>query len=250
MDVFIRMWNEWRSGKTSLSLKKGVIGGACVVIGGGVLYQLGVVRGLDGSPSTNPVAFQAVPDAVAETTAFEEVMGTDALESHEASSVAEPTLIYVDLKGAVAQPGMYAFEAGQRVNDAIMKAGGFTAEAAQEVINLAQVLEDQMVIQVPTKTQLEEGMSVNGIALPQSPQAAVSTPSSASPSETENALVNLNTATAAELTTLPGIGEKKAKKILEYREQYGAFQTIEDLMKVSGIGQNTFDALKDQVRVQ
>ena len=152
----------------------------------------------------------------------------------------QETIIYVDIKGEVREPGVYQLSNGARVMDAIESAGGLTNEADEDQLNLALLLSDQMVIVVPNITQtLEEEYSLvnhfaNEIA-----------------EEPHNDLkININVADVAELTLLPGIGEKKAQAIIDYREEYGSYQTIEDLMNVSGIGQKTFDKLSSMISVQ
>ncbi|KXT78399.1 helix-hairpin-helix domain-containing protein [Streptococcus sp. DD13] len=155
----------------------------------------------------------------------------------EAETELASTRIQVDVKGAVQSPGLYELSADSRVNDAIQLAGGFTQQADIKSVNLAQKLTDEGVVYVATK---EEGIS----ALP-SPNAASSDQISSSKEER----VNINTATAEELQTLTGVGQKKASDIIAYREENGPFQSIEDLSKVSGIGQKTIEKWKDHVTV-
>lgn len=149
-------------------------------------------------------------------------------------------IIYVDIKGEVRDPGVYQLSNGARVMDAIESAGGLTNEADEDQLNLALLLSDQMVIVVPNINQtLEEEFSmVNYFA-------------NETDEDSHNELkININVADVAELTLLPGIGEKKAQAIIDYREEYGSYQTIEDLMNVSGIGQKTFDKLSSMISIQ
>lgn len=141
----------------------------------------------------------------------------------------------VDVKGAVAKPGVYVLSPDARVQDAIQAAGGFSAEADSRSINLAMKVQDEMSVYVP-----QTGEEIVLPAL------------SASPTGTgdNDTLVNLNTATEAELTTLPGIGPSKAAAILTYRTDNGNFKTIEELKEVTGIGDKTFDQLKDAITVK
>lgn len=149
-------------------------------------------------------------------------------------------IIYVDVKGEVRDPGVYQLSNGARVMDAIESAGGLTNEADEDQLNLALLLSDQMVIVVPNINQtLEEEYSmVNHFAneIDEDPHNELK--------------ININVADVAELTLLPGIGEKKAQAIIDYREEYGSYQTIEDLMNVSGIGQKTFDKLSSMISVR
>jgi len=152
-----------------------------------------------------------------------------------AEAAPEPALLAVDIKGAVEQPGLYWFRQGQRVNDALA-AAGLLPEADTDLLNLAAPLTDGQQLVVPYLSLGEEqrqqrygelaaGGSVSG-------------------------LVNINSATLAELTTLPGIGEAKAQAIIAYREQNGAFTSVEQLLAVSGIGTKTMDKLRALVCVE
>src|SRR5262245_28974138 len=128
--------------------------------------------------------------------------------------------IIVHITGAVPRPGVYALPEGARVQDAISAAGGFLADANKSGINLARVLEDGEQIDIP----FAEGAS---IVIP-TPGVEVITSSSE--------LININTASQAELESLPGIGETTAQRIIAYREENGPFARIEDIVNVAGIG--------------
>ncbi|MER2180951.1 MAG: helix-hairpin-helix domain-containing protein [Desemzia incerta] len=166
-------------------------------------------------------------------TAIEEVAETENTE--ESTSPIEE--VYVDVKGAVKKPGVYAVSSDMRMMDVIEMAGGFLVSADQSQINLALKLVDQMVIYVP---QIGE----------EPPTSTEESLSSLNPeSEEKESQININTADAQQLQELNGIGEKKAEKIIQYREKSGSFQTIEDLKNVSGIGDKTFESLKDLITV-
>ncbi|MBA9025504.1 helix-hairpin-helix domain-containing protein [Peribacillus huizhouensis] len=152
-------------------------------------------------------------------------------QQQEAEKVA---IIKVDVKGAVNRPGVYIAEAGDRVIDLIADAGDFAKEADKDQVNLAQVVEDQMVILVPRVG--DESVETIG-----------SVSSSGSSSDGK---INLNTATQAELETLTGVGPSKALSIIDYREKNGKFHSVEDLKKISGIGDKTFEKLKDSIKVK
>ena len=143
------------------------------------------------------------------------------------------TPIVVQITGAVPRPGVYAFPHGARVQDAISAAGGFLAEADKTGINLARVLEDGEQIDIP----FGEGAS---IVIPTPGEEVVT-------SSTE--LININTASQAELESLPGIGPTTAVKIIDYREANGPFLTTEDIINVSGIGPGTYERIKDLITV-
>ena len=160
----------------------------------------------------------------------------EADRSKEDATFYEPTApIFADLKGAVVHPGLYRAEDGDRVQDIVMKAGGFQEDAAVDRVNLAQKVIDEMVIYIP---KIGEESDVDWKT------------SIGSSSQSEQGKINLNTADASRLETLPGIGPAKAQAILEYRDQVGAFKTIEDMKDISGIGERTFEKLKEHITVQ
>lgn len=143
---------------------------------------------------------------------------------------------YVDVKGAVKRAGMYRITQGMRLMDAIDLAGGFTKEADQNQVNFSKLLTDQEIIYVP-----RVGEEIPTITEP--PQAAGTTTSDAVKK------INLNTANEQELQELSGIGEKRAADIVKYREENGSFSAVEDLMKVSGIGEKTLENLRDSITI-
>lgn len=151
--------------------------------------------------------------------------------SQEASSDSEAEAsaeeIYVDVTGAVQKPGVYQLNQGDRVYQAIEKAGGFREDAEASAINQAAVLEDgqQITILSTSQQQMQEEKAA------------------------EEGLVNINTADADALCTLPGIGEAKAKSIIAYREKNGPFKSTEELTKVSGIKEGVFDKVSDLICV-
>jgi competence protein ComEA len=144
-----------------------------------------------------------------------------------------PMRVYVS--GAVNSPGVYTLPPHSLVDDAIKAAGGAAADADLEKINLAQEVRDQQQINVLRK----------GEAAPQPP--APGSGGATTPGVTK---VNINTATLAELDTLPKIGPATAQHILDYRAKNGPFKQIEDLKNVSGIGDATFEAIKDWITVE
>lgn len=145
---------------------------------------------------------------------------------------------YVDVKGAVNKAGMYRITQGMRLVDAIDLAGGFTKDADQNQLNFSKLLTDQEVIYVPK----------NGEEIP-TMNETITSGNTHKINETETAKININTADANELQQLSGIGEKKAADIINYRETNGSFHAIEDLTKVSGIGEKTLEKLKDLITI-
>ncbi|MFR0585429.1 helix-hairpin-helix domain-containing protein [Lactobacillus porci] len=163
-----------------------------------------------------------------------------------ASSAASGKVV-CDISGAVKEEGVYTLKSGSRLQDLIDAAGGLTSRAQIKAINRSLLLQDQDKVYIPYKGEKTAAAPTAGIA---SNAAASSSSSSSSPAASSAAgKVNLNTATAADLQKLNGIGEKKAEQIIAYREQKGGFKSIDELKEVSGIGDKTFDALKDQITV-
>ena len=151
--------------------------------------------------------------------------------------------IAVHIIGAVPRPGLYQFIEGARVQDAIDAAGGLLASADVASINLAALLEDGQQLNIPYKAGEEPAESF-------STQDELVLPTEESTSEVENTeLININTATLEELDSLPGIGPSIAQRIIDYRDENGPFNTIEDIQNVSGIGPATFDDIKDLITV-
>lgn len=145
----------------------------------------------------------------------------------------EDIAIFVEVKGAVNNPGVYELTEGDRVLNAIDLAGGYLAMATSKNINHAQRVVDEMVIYVPL-----EGEEIEASETIESTQSANSN------------LVNINKADATMLTTLPGVGPAKAEAILAYREGTGDFKEKQDLMNVTGIGQKTFEKLEPLITVK
>ena len=173
---------------------------------------------------------QQSPDAVPEATL--DLIQAEPLQQTETPTLESiPEQLLVDIKGQVANPGVYELMAGARMKDAIDAAGGFLATADSRAINLAMKVEDEMVIYVP---EVGEEIELPVIQ------------ASAGGSSGES-LIDLNKATETELMTLTGIGPSKAAAIITYRTETGNFQKIEDLMNVTGIGEKTFEQLKDSI---
>ena len=206
-DEWKEKWESW-----SLTVKGAVIGGVLLLLVG--------IGGL----------FSKKEETVEDVTVVETTMLAEKTEV----STRQEAVIFVDIKGAVKNPGVYQMKAGDRVKDALDAAGGLTDEADSQKVNLAQRVEDQMVIVVPKvgeeATEMPAGVT--------SKEAA------------KDGKVNINTATVEELKTLKGVGEKKAEAIIEYRKKNGSFKTKEDLMKVRGIGKKLFESFQERIVTQ
>ncbi len=142
-----------------------------------------------------------------------------------------PALLIVDVAGAVRKPGVYEFAEGERVVDAIERAGGPMPKSDLSLLNLAAMLVDGTQIMVP-----KSGPPVAGV------------PGAVAPGSS-GGLININSASATELETLSGIGEVLAATIVEFRTQNGPFASVDDLLDVSGIGPATLEEIRDQVTV-
>jgi competence protein ComEA len=142
-----------------------------------------------------------------------------------------PFRVYVC--GAVAAPAVYELPPGSLVEDALDAAGGPTADADLNRVNLAQELSDQQQVTVP---QIDE--------------AVIPTPSPGEPPTPQPAHLDLNTATAAELDALPQIGPATAQAIVDYRETYGPFEAPEEILEIPGIGPSTFEQIQDLITVE
>lgn len=152
-----------------------------------------------------------------------------------------PQTIIVDVKGAVKYPGVYTLSEEQRIVDAIEAAGGYTDDANPLVINHAQKLQDEMVVYIPNSS--EEALEEMELFL----QITETNPTSKG---NGSGKININKASESELTQLPGIGPSKASAIIQHRSEHGDFRTAEDLKQVTGIGDKTFEQLKDLIDVK
>lgn len=162
----------------------------------------------------------------------------------------EVSTVIVDIKGNVNNPGVYEVETGKRINDVINMAGGLTIDADTSNINLAKIVKDEMTIVIYSKEEvLEKYKSEVCICdCPYITNDACVTETSNEEESTSN-LVNINTASVDELMTLPGLGEAKAKSIIEYRTKNGNFTSIDSIKEVSGIGEAIFEKIKDYITV-
>lgn len=204
------------------------------------------------------------------TISVEEENESDDLIVVEEKTVEEMKKFSVDIKGAVVNPGVYEIEENKKVIDVINLAGGLTEEANTILVNLAKKVTDEMVIIIYTEKQIEEASKDdNSVIKPidnictcpkitndaclnnKSDNEEINNNSGNSTSVNENisAKININTASIEELQTLSGIGESKAKAIVEYREANGNFETIEEIKNVSGIGESAYEKIKDFITV-
>jgi competence protein ComEA len=188
-----------------------------LVVGAAVLLALLAVSGRHIAQAGAASSPEAVVPAAAALTAEE----------------AEPAGVVVHVVGAVRQPGLYELAEGSRVSDALARAGGPTARADLERINLASPVADGLQVLVPRRAP--PGAPAGG-----APAATRTGGAAGGP-------VHLNSATVEELETLPGVGPATAQKIVAHREKHGAFRSVEELEAVSGIGPKRIEQLRDHV---
>lgn len=182
--------------------------------------------------------------------------GSDAGNGTEINSTGEtqPEMIYVDVCGAVANPGVFQLAVGSRVFQAIEAAGGYLPEAVQNCVNRAGVLTDGQQLYILTQEEMErQGLDPAEMAGASDGQMNGSAGTGQNTGMTaqvqQDNRININTADEAQLTTLTGIGATRAQAIIAYREENGPFAAIEDIMNVQGIKEGTFAKIKDEIVV-
>ena len=149
-------------------------------------------------------------------------------------------VVYVDIGGAVKQPMLAELPSGSRVEDAIQAAGGLKKDADLTEVNRAQILSDGEKIYIPAKGEDIAGLSAGDGSSGSGNPAAVGV---------SNGRININTADAVLLQQLTGVGPVTAQKIVDYRDQNGKFKSVEELKNISGIGEKTFEKMKDDVTI-
>lgn len=157
---------------------------------------------------------------------------------------------YVDIKGNVKNPGVYEFNENDRVIDAINLAGGLKKNANTSNINLSQKLKSEMVIYIYSNEEIKN--NENNLSCDTKCKTEVIEVNNCIQNTEKNndtSKININTATIDELLKISGIGESKAKNIIEYREKNGDFKNIEDIKNINGIGDSLFNKIKDSITI-
>lgn len=179
----------------------------------------------------------------------------DAKEQSKAKEASEnDKFIYIDVTGAVKKPSVVKLIEGSRVFEAIELAGGITQDGESKFLNLAAKLSDGTQVYVPTKQEVSEQETTNSKGIENHSETSYLGSSSNSTSSyqykensSNSGLININTADSTELQKLTGVGPSTAEKIISYRNSFGKFEKIEDLKSVSGIGDKTFEKLRDKI---
>ena len=169
----------------------------------------------------------------------------------------ESTKLYFDIKGSVKKPGVYEFTQGDKIIDAINKAGGLTKNATTNNLNLSKKLTNEMVIYVFSKNELTTTKAYEQISNASECKCETieinncvdKNTTNESNKDTVPAKININTDNKERLMTISGIGSSKADAIIEYRTKNGNFKTTEDIMNVSGISKTIYDKIKDIITV-
>ena len=186
-------------------------------------------------------AAEDAPGSDAKDSAEDSTGGASDVTSEKAeASASEEVAVHVG--GCVAVPGLYRMPAGSRVDDAVKAAGGVTTEGVLDAVNLAAPVDDGMQVIIPSAQQVAEGR------LPATSSGG-SQGTDVGGSAVASGPLNINTASADEFTTLSGIGEALAKRIVDDREKNGAFSSVDDLTRVSGIGEKKLEGFRDEVCV-
>lgn len=168
----------------------------------------------------------------------------------------EVTRIKVDIKGSVVAPDVYEVDSNSRVIDVINIAGGVTEDADTDNINLSKKVSDEDVIIIYSHEELENKKSyeekIDYCTTDNNSACAtnvVTFDDNSTNEDTGSSIININTATVEDLMKLSGIGEAKAKSIIEYRNSIGSFSKVEDIKNVTGIGDSIFDKIKDYITI-
>ncbi len=214
--------------------------GALVVITCGIVLWQGVFSGSDvpaPTTSSNSTRQQSPPALPTPTLPAEAGEATPSQQTPPADS----DEIVVHVAGAVKKPGVVRIPRSSRVDDAVKAAGGFSSQADPDSVNLAQPLEDGVQVYVPRK-----GESVQV----QTRVGAVRRGATSEHKEPQPGKINVNTASAEQLESLPGVGPATARAIIEYRRQNGAFHSVDELLEVRGIGPKKLEQIRPYVVVK
>lgn len=225
------------------------VGVALLIIVAGMFYFMNEVRHSTGMKDS--IQFLTQDENVDKEVTAQELEGVSQVtpdyapdENQEKDTKEER--IYIHVCGAVNAPGVYELSKDSRVYEAVILAGGFLDTAATDVINQAQILMDGVKLYIPTVAEVKASKPQQESYITSSIEQFSSSSESKSKSEGK---ININTADKETLMTLQGIGESKAQSIITYREEYGGFEKISDLQKISGIKEAVYSKIKDHITV-
>ena len=210
-----------------------------LVILGGFVYKFFAIKRYDGFVSVGGAESSISEAVLEETAAVSEQLSVTFEESNEGAD----NHVYVYVCGAVNCPGVYEVSPGALLYDAINLAGGLTGDASAEHINLVMTLNENMSIYIPTREEVMSGSYSSEVIMSDSDVGV------GSPTASDSGLININLASRADLMSVPGIGEVTADSIINYRENNGGFSSVDDLMKVEGIGKGKYEKFKDYLCV-
>lgn len=221
--------------------KEKIIGSICMVMMS-IIFVLGgyFISKSNRSIECDEIFSEEKPhnkDKITEKDVFNEIENEDTTEN-----ATEKKYIVVDIKGPVKSPREYVLLEGSRIRDIINEAGGLTKEANENLIHFSKKLNDEDCIVIPKiGEELEENDEVKDL---------VETEKGVKNTGKENNKININKASIEQLKTLSGIGDSKAKAILDYRESNGGFKSIDELSNIDGIGSKTLEKLRDKVDIR
>jgi len=222
--------------------------GSIVILCISIVFIIAGFRMAGPKESINASDYKDIFVETDKTTGVKDVNGPSASKSNVAvksniraeSNAVEDNNIKVDIKGAVKNPGVYEIKKESRVTDLIMLAGGAAEDADLGATNLSEKLKDEECIVIHKQGEVDKIQNL---------QNKTST-SIATSQAKESVIININTANKEELKTLTGIGDVKADGIIKYREENGGFKSVEELIKVDGIGEKTLSKFIDKVDIK
>lgn len=203
-------------------------------------------------------AFSNTKGIIENSTELEDIITNEEKTQDKTTTDKEENNIVIYITGAVKKEGIYEIKENSRISDAIEAAGGLSENANIKDINLAYIIEDGVKIYIPTneevnKNEININIKQESTYVSKESEGIKTNTSyienSKSLTNNKNEKVNINTATQTELETLPGIGPSTALKIINYRKENGKFNSVDDIKKVSGIGDSKFDKIKDFIKV-
>ncbi len=211
-----------------------------------LILQNGAESSGDAAESgTEPDTREEAPEDTEEGVPADSAEGGSDGSAPAGESAADAICVYIC--GAVVNPGVYEVPVSSRIYELVDLAGGMTDDADTDSVNLALAVEDGDMVRIPTREETAGGSAAAGVVSGEQGIVSGSGTGSGGSGGTSGGKVNINTAGLEELTSLNGIGDAKAAAIVAYREEHGSFGSIEEIMEVSGIGEGTYDKIKEDI---